>query len=523
MKTRLVTFALVLAYSSPTLAQSEPGEPAKVEPLPAPVKVEPPPKPIEATPPSEPGALHWKHSELSPYVESDDHAFYLLLSGRVHVDGYAFAGPGVKDYQRPDADGKGRQIGTGLKGNLAFRRFILEVGGAYKEKWFFWLGGNFAPSSLDFNQNPQSNALVYDGFVGYEADPLLRFQIGQFNTPFTMENVTSSRWLDFMERSLTVRTLGAPYNKDLGLMVWGTAPSGLFDYQVGVFGGDGMNRPSVDNRVDVMGRALVRPLASRQDALSKLHVGGSFRYGRRDPDYVFYDAPAMTTPGGYAYWTPVYGKGATETHVLAAKNQLAAAAELYVPLERVDLKGEFVYVKEGRREAFVNALYDNERIGTLSGFGAYAQIGVWLMGTPRVNGHPGTYAVIKPPKTPGAAAPQGLQLVLRGEILRLKYDSNDGTPTLDPGFLDKDTNKITVNAYQAALTYWATRHVRITAEYSLYQFPGTGVQSVSRVGEFPDPGKPSTNQATAPGARANAFDFSANHFHEFGVRVGLAL
>lgn len=472
---------------------------------------------------SEPGAVRWKHSELSPYLESDDHDLFIQLAGRVHIDGYAFAGPGVKDYQRPEADGKGRQIGTGLKGNLAFRRFILELAGSYKEKWFFWIGGNFAPSTLDFNQNPQSNALVYDGFVGYEVDPLLRFQIGQFNTPFTMENVTSSRWLDLMERSLTVRTLGAPYNKDLGLMAWGTAPSGLFDYQLGVFGGDGMNRPSVDNRVDVIGRALVRPLSNREDALGKLHVGGSFRWGRRDPDYVFYDAPAMTTPGGYAYWSPVYGKGATETHVLPANQQFAAAAELYVPFDRVDLKSELVYLKEGRRESFVNALWDNERYGNLSGFGGYAQIAVWLIGTPRVNGHPGTYPAVKAPKTPVTISPTGLQLAIRGEMLRLKYDSNDGTPTLDKGFLDKQTDKITVNAYQAALTYWATKHVRITAEYSLYHFPGTGIASINRVGEFPDPGKPSTNQAAAPGARANAFDFSARHFHEFGVRVGLAL
>lgn len=492
MKLRILAATLVLGSSATAFAQSD-------------------------------GALQWKHSELSPYAESSDHELYLTLSGRVHIDGYAFAGPGVKDYQRPDADGKGRAIGTGLKGNLGFRRFILEVGGSYKEKWFFWLGGNFAQSTLDFNQNPQSSAMVYDGYVGYEVDPLLRFQIGQFNTPFTMENVTSSRWLDLMERSLTVRTLGAPYNKDLGLMAWGTAPSGIFDYQLGVFGGDGMNRPSVDNRVDVVGRALVRPLSNREDALGKLHVGGSFRYGRRDPDYVFYDAPAMTTPGGYAYWSPVYGKGATETHVVPANQQFAAAAELYVPLDKVDLRGEFVYLNEGRREAFVNALWDNERYGRMKGFGGYAQLSVWLIGSPRVNGPPGTYPVIKAPKTAGAPSPSGLQLAIRGEMIRLNYDSNDGTPTLEKGFLDKDTNKISVNAYQAALTYWATKHVRITAEYSLYQFPGTGVPSISRVGEFPDPGKPSTNQATAPGARANAFDFSATHFHEFGVRVGLAL
>ncbi len=48
-----------------------------------------------------------------------------------------------------------------------------------------------------------------------------------------------------MERSLTVRTLATPYNKSEGVTVWGEADKGMFEYQVGIGGGDGMNRPNV--------------------------------------------------------------------------------------------------------------------------------------------------------------------------------------------------------------------------------------------------------------------------------------
>lgn len=79
-----------------------------------------------------------------------------------------------------------------------------------------------------------------------------------------MDNVTSSRWLDFMERSLLVRTVAAPYNKDLGLTFWGATKEGVapLEFQAGVYGGDGMNRPNVDSSFDAMGRVVLRPFAS---------------------------------------------------------------------------------------------------------------------------------------------------------------------------------------------------------------------------------------------------------------------
>ena len=147
---------------------------------------------------------------------------------------------------------------------------------------------------------------MYDGFIGYHADPRLRIYVGQYNAPFTMENVTSSRWLDLMERSLIVRTLATPYNKADGLTVWGeTRGNKSFEYQVGVFGGDGMNRPNIDNRFDGMGRVVVRPLAS-DGALERFHIGAGAPLRSRDDSAVHYDAPTLSTPGGYAFWSPVY-------------------------------------------------------------------------------------------------------------------------------------------------------------------------------------------------------------------------
>ena len=431
----------------------------------------------------------------------------IVPSGRAHIDTYAFGGPGVAAFRRAN--------GTGLVPNMFFRRFILEMGGVIRHDWSFWIGGNFAPTTIDANQAVTSPASVYDGFIAYEPGPWLKLHAGQYNIPVTMENVTSSRWLDFMERALIVRTIAAPYNKDLGFMAWGEIEKGFFEYQLGVFGGEGQNRMNVDDYVDGMGRVLVRPLASSTNASKRLHIGASGRYGWRHPAHVMYDAPTMSTPGGYAYWTPSYGSGAAETHIMPARDQVVGVGEVYVPFERFDIRGEATYVSEGRREALATSRNVVLRKGKLEGWGGYAQLSLWPLGTPRINGNPaGPYGRIRLPKDKGAEAPFGLQVVMRGEMVRLKYNSASeagvaaGTSAI--------TDHIDVNAFQVATNYWMTKHVRLTAEYSLYQFPGTPEGTVPTAA-------PPTNLAGAPGARGRASDQSASVLHEISFRVGLAL
>jgi phosphate-selective porin len=428
--------------------------------------------------------------------------------GRVHIDTYAFAGKGVQDYHRSN--------GTGLVPHMFFRRFVLESGGLIRKHWFFWIGGNFAATQIDQNQTPTSTAAVYDGFVGYQW-PHVQLYVGQYNAPFTMENVTSSRWLDFMERALTIRTIATPYNKDFGITLWGATGEGVapLEYQIGLLGGDGMNRPNVDNRADVMGRFIVRPLAGASGALGRTHVGVSGRAGSRDDAYVMYDAPVLSTPGGYAFWSPSYkADDGADIHVHPSGNAFAGAAEIYLPFERWDLKGEAVYVNEGRREADAKDRTATLRQGELTGWGGYAQLSWWPMGSVRVNGHPaGRYIGLRPPKDRGSEFPFGLQLLLRAEMMRLSYDSNARSPQIADGNLSKATNDIAVNALQLAANYWATKHVRVTAEYSLYHFGG----------DPPAAGASASNQAAAPGAKTSTPDPSANLLHEISFRLGLAL
>jgi phosphate-selective porin len=516
----LLSSPLLLAtLLAPAAARAQAAEPkddrsTAPEPVPAPPAAEPVAAPAPPAPPPPPTNLgspraYLDYSDGTFFLRSADDNLIINTGGRVHVDTYAFAGPNVGNYHKSN--------GSELAPYMFFRRFVIESGGLVRKHWFFWIGGNFAPTQIDQNQNTTSTAAVYDGFMGWQAEPWLQLYAGQNNTPITMENVTSSRWIDFMERALVVRTIAAPYNKDLGLTFWGATKDGVapFEWQLGVYGGDGMNRPNVDTRFDGMARAVLRPLAAQKGALQRLHVGASGRYGSRDDQAINYDAPTMSTPGGYAYWSPTYtAQDKTEVHIIPSGDQAVIAGEVYVPFERFDVKGELVYAYEQRREAAANARNVTLRQGLLDGWGGYLQLSYWPIGNVRVNGHPaGRYFGIRPPKDRGTEAPYGLQLLARAETVHMKYDGNGRSPEVPDAGISTNTNRIRVDALQLAANYWATKHVRLTAEYSLYSFPGSPAST----------GAGASNQAAAPGAKASPSDPAANILHEVGFRVGLAL
>ena len=149
-------------------------------------------------------------------------------------------------------------------------------------------------------------------------------------------------------------------------------------------------------------------------------------------------------------------------HVVPSSKQGAFSAEAYVPFERFDVRGEVVYVNENRREAPDADKTMTLRRGKFSGVGGYGQMSVWLLGTPRINGNPaGNYGVLKVPSDLGAQAPYALQLVARGEVMRLNYDANSRSGA-DAGGLSGSTTDIKVNAYQLGLNYWATVYLSDT-------------------------------------------------------------
>ena len=128
-----------------------------------------------------------------------------------------------------------------------------------------------APSALPATDNYVALVPAGDRFI---------VQAGQFDVPFTLENRTSDAYTTFIERAMVARSLGAPRNKDVGVMVHGLLGNGVFYYSAGVFNGDGPDFRNFDNQPDAIGRVTVSPFAGGEGMFRRLTLGGSGWYGR---------------------------------------------------------------------------------------------------------------------------------------------------------------------------------------------------------------------------------------------------
>jgi hypothetical protein len=294
--------------------------------------------------------------------------------------------------------------------------------------------------------------------------------------------------------------------------------------------GDGQNRPNVDSRFDVFGRVFAHPLVlvdgvKKDDPLKDMQIGGSFHYGSRDKDFVYYDYPGISTQGQYTFWAPTYTGANGATHIIPSGDQLGFAGELRVPISRFDVTGELVYIKNNTREALEGLQATNsERFGDIHGVAYYAMLGFWAFGKRDINGVPG-YG--NPPrldwsKSDPVIPDQALQLLAKFEQVSLTYSSASRTGVVDAKNIDGD---IKANAIELGANFWATKHVRLSLNYVYNWFPDSAPTSATAPG---GPVQSSTNRALAPGntlakgiddrARDNAQDL-----HEILARFAIAL
>ncbi len=256
-------------------------------------------------------------------------------------------------------------------------------------------------------------------------------------------------------------------------MFWGESPDRLLYYAVGVFNGDGPNRPNVDQRYDLAGRAFVRPFIRSTSTSTKwAQIGASVHGGSRDATRVGYDMPALTTSEGFSFWKPTYTDSHGRLlHIIPSAAQEAFAGDVFVPAGNFDFTGEFVYAHYDTREAVDGMQLSpfTERLGTLEGWGLYAQVGYWIVGDHEILGYPSYGRPIHVDLTqPQRTALHGLQVVARVDELALTYSGSSRGGSNDPKTPNGD---IDVTSFALGVNYWATRHLRVSANYTYYDLP----------------------------------------------------
>lgn len=356
-------------------------------------------------------------------------------------------------------------------------------------------------------ETPGNSTRVLDAWVNVRQSDYFNVMVGQYRVPFTMETATPIETLAFHERAMSSSDLGAPGARDIGVTAWGDVRQAGLAYYVGAFEGDGLNRPGVDARGDLIARVTWQPFAHTDSLVRDAEIGVSVRAGSRDGSRVNYDYAPMTTQQGFVFWSPRYVDSLNRTvHVIPADAQRGFGAELFVPVDRFELRSEVVLVNNGTREAVDGYQATNtERIGTLKGGAGYVLVGYTLLGKPHFMGLPGqgvrprTFDFSKPSSDDSA---QALELLARFEALSAKYEgaARGGRP--DPsGGLDGD---IKARSIALGMNYWITRNARASLNWVYYLFPDSNS---------------SKNRALAPGNLAGVA--SAHTLFELGARLGV--
>jgi hypothetical protein len=355
-------------------------------------------------------------------------------------------------------------------------------------------------------QSTELGASLADVWINYRLCNCFNLMVGQFNAPIGIENRTEDAYTPFPERNVAIRGLVAPGSKDIGAMAWGFFGDRVLSYELGMFDGDGPNRPSVDSRFDFMARLFVRPLAAHphSEIERTLQVGGSFRYGVRDAAAVGYDVPAITTGDGFPLWSPTYVDSLGRTiHVIPSSSQTTVGPELRAAAHRVSLQAEAYAVHDDTREAVDgHQLTSTERFGDLHGVGWYAQLSGWVLGDAFVRPEPGIYGPRQLDLHAPDATPRGLELLAVVAGIDAKYDGATRGGTADATAPPRD---LTIYQVGFAAQYWHTQHVRLTLDYELYVTPGSGAAK---------------NAATVP---AELVGKTSTLLHELGARITIAI
>ena len=555
-----VTLALVtLGASSTALAQPAPAQGALVEaapPVVAPPPVWPvaplaaPPPPVVALPvvplasasqpvvsPLPPGVIdpsRYDEPALAGYHDGfyfrdRSDTFRLFPRAQIFLDANTFFGPGVAGLSTVDG-------GTALAPRFYARRIRPEIGGEITRYVRFLLGVDFGgqavtntngatqQSAASVGKAPTADSARYAAveasgpaatpancWIDLSFLPELHVMLGQYQAPFSMENRTADNVTPWMERNLAIRGFVVPTGKEIGATVWGDFGGRLLSYEVGVFSGDGQNRPQVDRDADVMGRVFSRPFSGGSGPLARAQIGASGMMGIRDNAAVAYDLTAITTQQGFTLWSPTYkdSKGRL-VHVLPSGAQRAVGGELRLPFSRFELRGEAYYVARNTREALDGYVVTNtERLGQLRGVGWYAQASVWAWGDAFASAPPGFF---RPPdfdlSKPAPPRKNGLEILAIVAGVNAHYDGASRAGVADSKTPGGSAAGTAINAYEVGLgaTYWYTRHFRVSVNYHAYVTPGSGT---------PD------DLAVVPGNVGKSASSSAHVLHELGGRVGV--
>ncbi len=173
---------------------------------------------------------------------------------------FKFGGRIMLDFVEPGVDV------TAMGQNLFFRRARLELEGKMFKDWEY-------KAEYDFAENTITAKDLYVTYTGYENQEIL---IGQFKQPWSLEELSSSKQLAFMERSLMNSAWSTAHRTGLGWRHFGSNHSltvSAYGKEAGSTNGGTGASANQDEPMSYGGRFVWAPMKS-DDSL--LHFGVAY-------------------------------------------------------------------------------------------------------------------------------------------------------------------------------------------------------------------------------------------------------
>ena len=196
-------------------------------------------------------------------IKSKDGNTTAQFTGRVHMD--------YRNYSPDYATG---QTTDGYQDAMEMRRGRFGVRGQIAKDFKYQLLANFGN-----DVGASSTSSTIDEFwVNYDANPAAQFQFGTFKMPFSLEQLTSSNNIDFMERSLVGQNDSELIPaKETGVMIHGVPATG-FTYALAASRGRANKSATVDG-ADIIGRVTTNIAEVIQNKDFVAHLGAAYSTG----------------------------------------------------------------------------------------------------------------------------------------------------------------------------------------------------------------------------------------------------
>jgi len=208
-------------------------------------------------------------------LNSGDGQSNMSINGRIQLDSRSYNGGGSGTVNAKSAD------------SFDVRRAYLGAKGTFKKYYDFEVTADFAGLTGDGSEAPVTGNAT-KGSTSLDVaylnvnyfDKKAMFQFGQFKMPYSLEERTSSRFVDFQERSFVNNTSLTPA-KERGAMIHGTPITGV-NYALAFSAGQGKNTNEVSNLEDgkdiiLHADANFAEIMGNKEAI--FHVGGSYGIG----------------------------------------------------------------------------------------------------------------------------------------------------------------------------------------------------------------------------------------------------